>query len=310
MIDTIVPGPCSGTFLVSEVKQLKTKDKRPYTVLELRDKTGQISAFIWDKQLTFLRAGIFIKASGEAKEHDGRVVLKLTPTAITPIKQPDNLDDYVFSLDAVTINRLWGELLGVVEGMQDKFYKAVIRELISKHESFGEFNLRNCPLTDERYGAYAGALLEHIVYCCRHAKSVQQHYFDRNTPIDPDLLVATLILHDIGRLRAFENIMSVTKSDAGKLLTTPILSHNMTLEIVNNIPKDTLDMKKVVKLLHAVLVAANSQHNKPMFIEAMLAQKIQEMDALVGIYSRAINFAKHDQRFVELDILGTELFNG
>lgn len=305
MINDIKVGPVSGVFLISICKALRTQDKRPYTLLELKDKSGSIKAFVWDKQLTMLRPGMFIKASGVAREHDGAIVLKFEDTSITPVRQPSNLDDYVYSLDGVTLNRLWEELLGIIDGVNDKFYKTVLKTLLDKHETFGEFTLRNCPLTDEKYGTYAGALLEHIIYCCRHAKVIQHNYFDRNTPIDPDLLVTILILHDVGRLRAFKNLFNVEKSREGILLSVPMLSYNITSELLVKVEEK--DEKKSLVLLQGVLEAGSKEPAK--FIEAMLAQKIQEMDAHVAIYSRAINFAKPDQEFTDVDILGTQLWN-
>jgi len=301
----IIPGPVSDVFLVSTCKVLRTADKRPYTLLELRDKSGIIKAFVWDKQLTYLRPGMFIKASGLAKEHDGAIILKFEETSITPVKQPLNLDNYIYSLDSLTLNKLWEELLGLVDGVYDKYYKSVLKMLLDRHETFGEFSLRNCPLTDERYGSYAGALLEHIIYCCRHAKTIQHNYYDRNTPIDPDLLVSILILHDIGRLQGLTNIFSVEKSRLGNLLSMPVLSFNITRELCDKVEEK--DEIKSLKLAQGVLEAGSKESTK--FLEAMLAQRIQEMDALVGIYSRSINFAKSDQEFIDSDILGIKLWN-
>ena len=305
MINEIKVGPVSGVFLISACKALRTQDKRPYTLLELRDKSGIIKAFVWDKQLTMLRAGMFIKASGIAKEHENAIVLKFDDTSITPVRQPNNLDDYIYSLDALTLNRLWEELLGIIEGVHDKYYKSILKMLLDKHETFGEFSLRTAPLTDERYGTYAGALLEHIIYCCRHAKMIQHNYFDRNTPIDPDLLAAILILHDVGRLKGLTNIFNVEKSREGHLLSMPVLSYNITRELCDKV--EDKDEVKALKLQQGVLEAGSKEQCK--FIESMLAQKIQELDALTGIYSRAINFAKPDQEFVDNELLGIKLWN-
>ena len=313
MIDDIKPGPTSGVYLISECKVLKTKDKqRPYTLLRLADKSGEIKAFVWDSQLRHLRAGKFVKVSGQAKEHNGEMVLRLNQASITPVKEPENLDDYIYSLDSLTLNTLWEELRGIINGVKSSYFSALLKTLLDKHDEISdEFTLKNAPLTEERYGAYAGALLEHIVYSCRIVKAVQQNYCDRNTPIDPDLLLSIVIFHDLGRLKAFENIMSVRKSQEGKLYPTHVLSLEVLQEIISH--TKSYGGARGNHLLAAKLregIIAASSNEKPKTIESLIAQKAQSLDALIGIYSRAINFARHDEEFVSLQSEDGELFNG
>ena len=108
----------SGVFLIKAIQFLKTKDKRPYSAITFVDKSDEMRSFIWDTHLTHLRAGMFVKASGIARMHKEQLVIRLTDSAITPVPTPDNLDDYINSLDGLTINKLWEELLGYVNAIQ------------------------------------------------------------------------------------------------------------------------------------------------------------------------------------------------
>lgn len=313
MIQTIKSGSkVSDVFLVKEIQFLKTKDKRPYTALTFIDKSGEIRSFVWDTHLSHIRAGTFVKASGAAAEHKGDMVIRLDETGIMPVKKPDNLDDYIYALDAVTIKSLWEELMGFINGMQDKFYKTIVSYFIHHHDEIGgEFNLKTCPLTDESYGSYAGALLEHIVYCLRHAKAIHHNYFDRNAPLDPDLLAAILILHDAGRLKSFKHIFNVTKTQEAKMAFHNSLSTEILEFIISHAEMSEADWSEVkkMKLRNGIIVAAGLDM-KFNTIEGMLANRIQNMDALVGVMSRALNFAKQDQELVWCKILQTEILNG
>jgi 3'-5' exoribonuclease len=316
MIADIKPGKFSGVFLVSECKVLKTrKDKRPYTLISFKDKSGEITAFVWDKELNYIRAGSFVKASGFAKIHKEELVLRLDDSGITPVKQPDNLDEYIYSLDSLTIKTMWEELLSIVGGVKDKFFKAILDSLLETHSEYGDFNLKNSPLTDERYGAYAGALLEHIVYVCRHIKMVQRNYYDRNLPLDPDLLVTIAILHDVGRLKAFQNMMQVEKTVEGKMIPSAQLSWDIVSAIISKIEIPAGEWKAVradnrSEKLREGIMSASDGDATPMTIEALIVQKTQQMDALVGIYARAINFARQGETFVRLQAKDGEVYNG
>lgn len=312
MISSIEPGKVSDVFLVQECKALKTKkDKRPYTLLKFKDKSGEIAAFVWDKELTY-SPGQFVKITGEAKEHKGELVLRIKEAAITPVRPPESLDKYLYSLDSLTVNNLWTELQGIINGVRCEGLKSLLTYVLDNHESLGNFNLKNAPLTDERYGAYAGALLEHIVYCCRHVKAVQQNYFDRNTPIDPDLLVAIVVFHDLGRLLALENTMNVQKSPLGKLMETSALSLSLLEQVIAKAEFTGGEWKlydtKLLKLREGV-VAASDLNSQPKTIESLIVKSVQQMDAMVGIYSRAINFARHGEEFVRLQAADGEIFN-
>lgn len=308
-IKKLEAGPISQVCLIKEINQLHTKDKkRPFTSIVLTDKSGEIKAFVWDKHLTHLRPNTFIKLSGEVKEHEGSMVLRVNEQSITPINTPKNLEDYVYSLDCLSVSNLWEELQGFIQAIQDPFFKGIVNSIINEHENFGVFNLRNCPLTIHRFGQYHGALLEHIIYCARNAKSFQQNYFDRNAPIDPDLLLAILVLHDMGNLKAFTNFNRPQLKVQAKLHGKTCLSLGIVRGAVNEEELSPIEEIKLAKLEHGIMAA--TEYMKPKFIEAMLAQKIQEMDTLLGVYSRAINFAGHDQEFTDVPYLDTEVYNG
>lgn len=313
MIQEIKSGSnVSAVFLIKEIQFLKTKDKRPYTAITFVDRTGEIRAFIWDRHLSHLSAGRFCKASGVARENKGEIVIRLKDSGITPVPRPDNLDDYIYSLDALTIKKLWEELIGFVEAMQDEFYKSIVKKFLEIHDDFNnEFSLKTCPLTDELYGNYAGALLEHIVYCLRHAKAVHHNYWDRNCPIDPDLLTAILIMHDAGRLVSFAQIFNVRKTKEAKLTEQHELSIKILEQVISKteMRPDSWDATKHLKLFNGVVVAANLD-KKPNTIEGMLAQKIQNMDALTGAIARTLNFAKQDKDLVYCKATQSEIYNG
>jgi 23S rRNA maturation-related 3'-5' exoribonuclease YhaM len=302
----------SDVFLVKEIQFLKTKDKRPYTAITFMDRSGEIKSFIWDTHLTHIRAGTFVKASGFAKEHNGDLVIRLKDSGITPVPRPENLDDYIVALDHMTVKTLWEELMGFVNGIQDKFYKAIVQYFVRNHEELGrEFSLKTCPLTDELYGNYAGALLEHIVYCLRHAKAIHQNYFDRNCPLDLDLLVAILIMHDAGRMRAFRQIYNIKHTDSFLLLGYRGLTSDILGEVISKVEMEAAEWDEVkrIKLVNGIYTAADLDA-KPNSLEGMLAQRIQNMDALVGAISRTLNFAKAGQPSVYCKVTDSEIYNG
>lgn len=309
-IQELQVGQITQVFLIKKVNIGKTGAGKPYTGFILKDRHAEIKCVIWGETLSQYKDGMFVQITGEVAPYQDSLQIKANRQSIMPVPIPSNIEDYLYSLDGVTTQRLWEELISEIELIQDNFLKAVVSNVI-KQERDG-FSLKNCPLTDESYGNYCGALLEHIIYSLRHCKSVQSNYFDRNTPIDFDLLRSIVILHDVGRVEGFTNIFSVEKTTRAKLEGISNLSYRMISDALYQMKIDgeTCDETKVSKLLHGVLVSSNTKLT-PLFIEALIAQQVQKLDALVGIYSRSINGAKSDQEFTWTNkIIGSELFNG
>lgn len=294
MIENIKPGKVSGVFLISSVKSLRTEDKRPYTLFEFKDRVARIKAFLWNSSINYLKPGDFVKISCDAQEHKSELVLRLNETAITKIDKPENINEYIYALDRMTTNNLWTELMGFINSVQDKEITALLKYFASQHESVGEeFNLVTCPMDVDIYSNYSGGLLEHIVYTCRHAKAICRNYYDRNTPIDPDLLMAILILHDTGKLKAYKNILLPEKTMLGLTVPEQVLS----MQVINRIISDAKikDSKKMQKIAVAAL------GNKPKFIEEIICQQLHDMDTMVGKFSKAINFAKTGDEIIFLE---------
>jgi 3'-5' exoribonuclease len=303
----------SSVFLVKEASCLKTKkDKRPYTVLNFIDKTGEIKAFIWDKHLSHIRAGSFVKASGTAALHNDLIVLRLKDTGITPVPKPSNLDNYLHALDAMTISSLWEELSGTASAMQDPFYKAIVFYLLNHHDELGDgFNLKTCPLNDKKDGNYAGALLEHIVYCLRHCKAIHQNYFDRNCPIDPDLLATLAILHHVGKLRSFKNIFSVELTTKARTMGSVAMTREVLQDIISKVEMKADDWNETKELkLKCGAVSSSDETMKSNTIEAAIVQSIQVMDRTIGLYARTLNFAKAGKETVWCPEFNVEIING
>jgi 23S rRNA maturation-related 3'-5' exoribonuclease YhaM len=296
----------SGIFLVKEISFLKTKDNgnRPYTAITFKDKSGEIRSFCWDKHLTLIRPGTFVKLTGNSQERNEEVLLSFKDSAIHPVKQPENLEDYILSLDSLTINRLWEELIGIVNGVQDKFYREILNKIISQHETLGiEFNLKNAPY-DAHYGAhFAGALLEHMIYCLRHVKTIHHNYYDRNCPIDPDFLVAATICRSVGRLRKYENIFAVQESQRGKTIPLPILSWEILKELVTG---EELLSNKFLKLEDAVLADENRMARS---IEGNLVQFAEQIENRTVTFMRFLKFSKNEDKFIWVPELNLEIFN-
>lgn len=300
----------SQVFLIKDVKLSRTREGKYFTGLVLTDKTGEIKCTIWDEHIKFVQPGQFCQISGRIYEYKEQLAMSTNKDSVMPIKNPANIEDYIYSIDGATIERLYGELTTRVQSVQNESLKELLNLVLEAVESNDNgFSLRNAPLTDEKYGNYCGALLEHIVNCTRHAEKIVANYYDKNCAINPDILQTILILHDIGRVNGLTNIFSVSKTYQAELEGMANLSYKFVASQFEKL-KSPADPVLESKILHGILTCCDID-STPKFIEALIAQQIQHMDALVSVYAKSLNGAKPDQLFTfENPVLKEKLFNG
>lgn len=282
------------------------KREKTFSVIVLKDRSGEIPCYITGEVTP--APGSFVLVVGKVGK-DREQKLKISATNIQNAKTPLSLENFIFSLDNLTKEKLKEELFESINSITDEFYTNLIKQVLMPTDDVGQFTLYSAPLTDEKYGNYSGALLEHIVYSLRHANSVQSNYIDRNTVINPDLIKSIIILHDVGRINSFTNIMAVEKTWIARLIGIPTLTLKTIIEKAP--PRETKeDSLKFAKIIHGIDVC-NYLDKTPLFLEAMIAQQVQKLDALTMIYSRTLNGAKPTQLFTwENPVIKTELFNG
>ena len=273
-------GPFTGLFLVQSKDVREGKTGRKYMSLTLMDKTGEIDARMWDNvesaTLDFQRDD-FVRVEGETQEYQGKRQL-----IIHRLKKASDGDvdprDY---LPASQRNpaEMFAELKAIVAGFRNAHLKALLEALLAD-DAIAE-GYRKAPAAKSIHHAWLGGLLEHLLSLCALARQIGQHYVDRGYPVDVDLLLAGVILHDIGKIEELRYDRSFSYSTPGQLLGHIVLGLQMVAEKLRELP----DFPQKLRLLleHMIL----SHHGQmefgspkvPLFLEALLLNQIDTLDA-------------------------------
>ena len=84
--------------------------------------------------------------------------------------------------------------------------------------------------------AWLGGLLEHVLSMCEIARRVGQHYISAGYPVDLDLLLAGVLLHDIGKIDELNYARSFSYSTPGQLLGHIVMGVQMIEEKLRGLP--------------------------------------------------------------------------
>jgi 3'-5' exoribonuclease len=102
--------------------------------------------------------------------------------------------------------------------------------------------------------------------------------------IDMDLLLAGVILHDIGKIREFEYRFGIDYSDEGRLLSHIVIGLQMVdekLKTVRNFPLESANLLKHMLVSHHGSRDFGSPE-PPKTLEAVLLNYIDEIDSKVN----------------------------
>jgi 3'-5' exoribonuclease len=268
--------PAQGTFLVTYKEVRHKKSGEPYLSMTLADRTGDLDAKMWDNAAEVADAfdrDDFVHIKGLLQVFQNRpqlTVHKLQPVAAVAVDISDFLPASKRDRD-----EMFREIEGWIEGMGDPHFRGLLQGIFSNPAVALAF--RTAPAAKTVHHAWIGGLIEHVLSLCNLAKMTAAHY----SGIDFDLLLAGVILHDIGKIHELEYARSIRYTDAGQLLGHIQIGMQMVTEQIARMPDFPPRQRDL--LLHLIL----SHHGQlefgspklPVFPEAMLLHLLDNMDS-------------------------------
>ncbi len=208
------------TLLVLEVEQ-KSSAGGGYTVLQLGNASGRIaSAPFWEQdqpQIVGIRKGHAVQVIGEISEYRGRRQLRVTTISVLP-KESVDLTRLVPSVGDVS--RYWETL----DGWRREITKPRLARVLGLFYDDDGFrhDYERCPASIAGHHAALGGLLKHTVEVAAIARTVA-----RAAGAEPDLVLAGVLLHDIGKLESYRWDGVFEYTDVGYLLGHVVLGARM-----------------------------------------------------------------------------------
>lgn len=301
--------PVDAIFIIKESQLRTTKAGGFFLHLVLQDKTGQITARLWDASEAFagtLAPDEFIVVKGKCESYQNQ--LQINVKTIT--KAPTDglrLGDFMpaSAFDPAEMMRDLKELLASIE---DPDYKAVVNLFLEDRDFCAEF--WTAPAAKENHHSYLGGLLEHTLSMMRLASKICEHY----THLRRDLLLAGVFLHDVGKVQELSYRRTFQYTTPGNLVGHIMLGVLMLEERVKTLPE--FPVEKLNLLRHLIL----SHHGElefgspklPMCAEAMALHYVDNLDAKMKDFTEIVAEDKGgDEDWTEFSRrLGRRLYKG
>jgi len=294
----LAPDSAGWGFFLCASKELRTsRSGADFLVLTLQDISAQVTAKIFDdvpRLADEFDAGEFVRVEARASVFNGQLQLIVSSIRRVHAEQDRREgfreDECVLSAPR-PIDDMWAELTARVAAMREGHLRVLVRRLLADHEA----ELREWPAAQAIHHAYRGGFLEHVVKMAEVADGVSRAY-----DADGDLVLAGVILHDIGKLQelAYEaGVASYTRD--GNLIGHIALGLILVRETAAGISGFPLELRS--QLEHLVLSHHGSREHgspvEPKTIEAFILAMVDELDAKINQVRRAVREDAGDREF-------------
>jgi 3'-5' exoribonuclease len=277
-------------FLVGEKQLRANRNGVFYLQLELRDRTGSISARMWnatEAQFHSFEEGDLLRIKGKVQLYQGALQVIFTGFERLPPGQVA-LDEFVPRSEQ-DVSRLFDRLRGPLLKLSHPHLRALV-ECFLIDEALVR-GLCQAPAGVRNHHAFRGGLLEHVVTMLEGAERLLPLYPELNR----DLLLMGIFLHDIGKVRelSYDRVFGYT--DEGQLIGHVVLGVEILNDKAARVPDLTgepFPPELLLRLKHMIV----SHHGAyefgaprlPMTPEAIALHYLDNLDAKIHSFTRDI----------------------
>ncbi len=241
----------SSTFVVASKNIRTSAGGRDYITLTLSDRTGQIDGRLFpdggvQDLFTTITSGSIYKCEGKVNEFppdSGKYNIVIEHLMELPPHEYI-LEDYIRT-SSNDKEELIDYIISTIKEVEDVELKDLLKSFFCDGEFTKEFYI--APAAKIHHHNYVGGLLDHTVEVLKISKTLTELF----PQLDKDLLYTAALLHDIGKMRAYDyDNVSIKMSEEGQLLNHLYLSGKMVEEKLIDV-KISEDLSN--QLLHVIL---------------------------------------------------------
>ena len=265
-----------AAFLVQAKDVRFKRTGEGYLSLSLADKTGELEAKVWEnveELAPLFERDDFIKVKGAVQVFKKKP--QLTVHKLRRLEENEiDLADF-FPQSARDPEEMWQELESVVAAIGDPHLHALFETILADPEIAAR--LKRAPAAKSLHHAYLGGRLEHNLSLCRLAKLVLQNY----PGLSEDLVIAGVLLHDLGKIHELSYSRSFGYTSEGQLLGHMQLEIQILHRVLHELP----DFPRPLQTLLEHLIISHHGHYEfgspklPMFPEALLLHYLDDLDS-------------------------------
>src|SRR5699024_1028648 len=273
----IQTGEDFNLFLLIKSAEVKiARTGKPFIAFSFQDQSGSMDGMYWsatDEEIAKFQTGKVVFVRGMRDSYQGKSQVKIKQLRLADEGEPNDPSLYLERVEVKRedIKREIDEAIFLIR--EPNIVRIVHKILNTVEEDFYSY-----PAAKRFHHAMVGGLSFHTVSMLRIAKSLLKIYPDLNA----SLIIAGIILHDIGKTIELSGPVSTEYTLKGKMMGHIVIMSELIDQACRDININP-EMESIVLLKHVVL----AHHGKlefgspvvPQIVEAELIHQIDLMDA-------------------------------
>lgn len=270
-------------LLVKAITKGVTSSGSPYLTLTLQDNSGSIEAKIWDVKpevSKLVEIGKIYNFDFEVNSYRNNLQLKIV-NLFPVIQEEVDINEFI-----VKTNVSKDELRNFVNDSIISIKNEVIRHIVREVLAFYENKFYDYPAASKNHHNIMGGLSLHTCSMIKIGNEISKLY----PIINRDLLIAGIILHDLGKIEELGGNLISEYTTQGKLLGHISICAARLFEIGKNLGYERSE--ELLLLRHLVL----SHHGqlefgspiRPQIVEAEVLNYIDNIDARLNSLENAL----------------------
>lgn len=288
-VQDLQEGDIVNDYFVAVRKDLRdTQTGGKFLGLVFKDRTGEVGGVLWNNAQaisSLFELGDVVNVRGTVNSYQNRLQVRVDQ--VLPLKENEyDTRDLVFVGGGGP--EVMGKFTEALRTVKNPWLKKLIDAFLSDAEFVERFT--KAAAGKRWHHAYQGGLVQHCYEMTRVAEVMCELFPN----IDRDLLLAGILIHDVGKLEELRHDLFVDYTTAGKLVGHLQLGCIMVDQRIQQIEGFPESLK--LQLFHLIL-SHHGEHQfgspvVPKTVEAVVLYLIDNLDAQADAYTRVVDEAK------------------
>ena len=274
-----------GHYLCKQKQSLKSRAGKTYLSLKLQDKTAIVDAKVWElnHQIQSFEEGDFIKIDALALMYQNE--LQLNVRKIRKSQEGEyNPMDYIPCTDK-DISVLYEQFTEYIKTISNNYIKVLLENIFIKNKEIAT-KFKEHSAAKAMHHNYMGGLLEHSLSVTQICDFMAPRY----KFVNRDILIASAMLHDIGKLWELSPFPDNDYTEGGQLLGHIVIG----TELISDEAAKITDFPETLKMiLKHCIIGHHGEYEfgspqLPKTIEAFILHCADNTDAKIKMFEDAL----------------------
>ena len=272
------------SLLITQMNRGITNSGAPYLSFVLQDQSGSIDAKLWDAKdelLSGVEAGKVVLVSAEVLKYRNALQLRIYNLTKLEDNQFDP-SDYVMATD-LSLEFMQKRIHETLLSMQDVVYRDVCTSIIEDLQE----KLYSYPAAAKNHHDFVGGLATHMISMLDLGEAFCTLY----PMLNRDLLLAGILLHDLGKIDELSGPILTEYTVEGKLVGHISIMQSKVSEVAT---KMGVEKSEQVTLMRHMILSHHGEYEfgspvLPMLMEAEMLNYIDNVDARMNMLTKALD---------------------